>query len=122
MRAVCAWCGTTIAEGEPGEPRVSHGICPRCAQQWFPGGKKYAVVPADRSFLFSEIVSAFQTVRGIQVVLDRRKGERRRRGGFARDDRRRPSQDRRKRPSLIVGALPAIAGLPLSMGARGWTF
>jgi hypothetical protein len=113
MRAVCAWCGTTIEEGDPGDARVSHGICPRCAQQWFPGGKRYAIVPADRPFLFSEIVSAFQTVRGIEVILDRRRGDRRRKGEMVRDDRRRSSQDRRRQPCLIVGALPTVAGLRL---------
>lgn len=27
--AICAWCGTTIREGDPNLP-VTHGICPPC--------------------------------------------------------------------------------------------
>lgn len=116
MRAVCAWCGTTIAEGEPGDTLVSHGICPQCARRFFPTGFRYAVVPPDRSFLFPEIQSAFEAVRGIRVILDRRRGERRRRPARVRDDRRAPRRDRRQTSSPIVGALPAVAGLCLLSG------
>ncbi len=111
MLAVCAWCGTTIAEGGPEGTSVSHGICPRCAREWFPGNTRYAVVPPDRSFLFAEIESAFQVVRGIQVILDRRRGERRQRNDPVRYNRRFPSRDRRRQPPLVVGALPAVRGL-----------
>jgi hypothetical protein len=116
MRAVCAWCGTLIEEGEPGDTRVSHGICPRCAGRFFPGSLRYAVVPRDRSFLFPEIESAFQAVGGIRIILDRRRGDRRRRRDIVREERRRPSQDRRQLPCPVVGAVPAVAGLSVSVG------
>jgi hypothetical protein len=111
MRAVCAWCKTTMAEGEPGDPRVSHGICPECARKWFGRGPQYVVVPADRSFLFPEIQAAFQDVRGIQVILDRRRGERRLRRDHVLGDRRGSYPDRRRQPCLVAGAIPAVAGL-----------
>lgn len=116
MRTVCAWCGTTITEGEGEEAQVSHGICPRCAQRFFTVGTRYAVVPPERSFLYPRIQSAFRAVRGIQVILDRRRGDRRRQGDRVRHDRRRPSRERRQVPCLIVGAVPAVAGLALSAG------
>jgi hypothetical protein len=120
MRAVCAWCGATLANGDPSDPAVSHGICPACARRWFSAGSPYAVVPPDRSFLLPEIRTAFQAVRGLQIILDRRLSERRRREDRVRDDRRRPSRDRRKLPSPVVGALPAVAGLWLQGGRRLW--
>lgn len=116
MRAECAWCGAIIAEGEPGDTQVSHGICPRCAKYWFPARLRYAVVPSERSFLFPKVRIAFQAIRGIQVILDRRRGDRRHRGDLVRRDRRRPSRERRQVPCLIVGAVPAVAGLSLSAG------
>ncbi len=120
MQAVCAWCGTTIVEGDPGGTSVSHGICPRCAREWFPGDTRYAVVPPDRSFLFPEIHSAFQVVRGIRVIVDRRRGDRRQRNDRVRCDRRLPSRDRRRQPSLVVGALPTVRGmwLPVPRASR----
>lgn len=116
MRAVCAWCGTIIAKGDPGDTQVSHGICSQCAPRFFPAGFRYAVVPPDRSFLLPEIEGAFRTVRGIRIILDRRRGERRRRPSWVRDDRRVPLGDRRQSPSPIVGALPTVAGLSLLLG------
>lgn len=116
MRTVCAWCGTTITEGEGENAQVSHGICPRCAQRFFTVGTRFAVVPPERSFLFQKIQTDFKAVRGIQVILDRRRGDRRGRGDRVRHDRRRLSRERRQVPSLIVGAVPAVAGLALSAG------
>lgn len=116
MRTVCAWCGTILAEGEPGDHGVSHGICPRCAGEWRLRDSRYAVIPADRSFLYSEIQNAFQGIRGIQVILDRRQGDRRCQRDSVREDRRGPSQDRRQQTYIVVGALPAVAGLQLPAG------
>ena len=120
MRAVCAWCGATLANGDPTDPVVSHGICPSCARQWLHAGSHYAVVPPERSFLLPEIQTAFQEIRSVQVILDRRRAERRRRAYRVRDDRRTPSRDRRKHSSPVVGALPAVAGLWLQGGRRVW--
>lgn len=98
--------------------RVTHGICPRRARRFLEGDLRYAVLPHDRSFLFPEIESAFQAVGGIRVILDRRRGDRRHRRDIVRDERRRPSRDRRKMPCPVVGAVPAVAGLSLSAGRR----
>jgi len=122
MRVVCAWCDKTVMEGEPGDTLVSHGICSECSGRFFPTGLRYAVVPPDRSFLLAEIESAFQAIRGIRVILDRRRSERRRGPTRMRDDRRAPRRDRRQSSSPIVGALPVVAGLsvpgsrPLALG------
>ena len=120
MRAVCAWCGKTLVNGDPADPTVSHGICPSCARRWLHAGLQYAVVPPERSFLLPEIQTAFEEVRGVQVILDRRRGERRRRAYRVREDRRRPSRDRRIHPSPVVGALPTVAGLWLEGIRRIW--
>lgn len=111
MRAVCAWCGTTISEGVPGDIRVSHGICPQCSRRYFATSLRYAVVPRDRPFLLAEIETAFQKVGGIRVILDRRRGDRRRRCRRVRDERRTSRRDRRQSPCPIVGAVPAVGGL-----------
>jgi hypothetical protein len=120
MRAVCAWCGKTLVNGDPADPMVSHGICPSCARRWLHAGVQYAVVPPERSFLLSEIQTAFEEVRDVQVILDRRRGERRLRAYRVRDDRRRPSRDRRIHPCPVVGALPTVAGLWLEGVRRIW--
>jgi hypothetical protein len=116
MRTVCAWCGTTVTEGEAGDTTVSHGICPQCSRRYFSAGYRYAVLPRQRSFLFPEIESALRAVRGIRVILDRRWSERRRRRAGVRDERRAPRGDRRHAPGLIVGAVPAVGGLFLVYG------
>ncbi len=116
MRAVCAWCGTIISEGGPGDTQVSHGICPQCSRRYFALGVRYAVVPRDRPFLLAEIEGAFRAVRGIRVILDRRRGERRRRCTRVRDEQRDPRRDRRQWACLIVGAVPAVGGLWVSAG------
>jgi hypothetical protein len=33
MKILCAWCGDLI-RGEPTDPEVSHGICPRCKTEF----------------------------------------------------------------------------------------
>ena len=120
MRAICAWCGKTVTEGDAGEGPVSHGICPQCARRFFASGWRYAVVPRERSFLLAEIGRAFRAVGSIRVILDRRQSDRRWRRLGVRDDRRGPRRDRREASHLIVGALPLVAGLYL-LGGRPLT-
>jgi hypothetical protein len=35
MKRVCAWCKTTLTEGDPDNPRamVTHTICPSCLKK-----------------------------------------------------------------------------------------
>lgn len=117
MRVVCAWCGTVLSPGKPGDTQVSHGICGECVRRYFPTGFRYAVVPRDRSFMLAEIERAFRLVSGIRVILDRRRSERRRRHTQVRSDRRALRRDRRQTPCPVVGAVPVVAGLWLP-GAR----
>ena len=111
-----------MTEGESGDTLVSHGICSGCSRRFFPSGVHYAVVPHDREFLFAEIEKAFQAIRGIRVILDRRRAQRRCRRTEVRDEWRAARSDRRQSPSPIVGALPAVGGLwvsadrPLALG------
>jgi len=105
-----------MTEGEPGDTRVSHGICLECSRRFFPSGPRLAVVPRDRAFLVAEIESAFQSIGGFRVILDRRWSERRCRRTKVRDERRCHRKDRRQLPSPIVGAMPAVGGLWIAGG------
>ena len=118
MRAVCAWCGATRAEGEPGDRAVSHGICPACSRIWSAGLTRCVVLPSQRAFLLPEIQRAFRDIRDVRVVVDRRQGERRRQATRVHVDRRERSRDRRQLPGLIVGAIPCVGGfwLPTPSG------
>ena len=110
MRAVCAWCGTTLAEGEPGDRAVSHGICPACSRIWSAGLTRCVVLPSHRAFLLPEIQRAFRDIRDVRVMVDRRQGERRRQAQRVPVDRRERSRDRRQLPGLIAGAIPCVGG------------
>lgn len=110
MRAVCAWCGTTLAEGDPGDRGVSHGICPACSRAWSAGPMRCVVLPSHRSFLLPDIRRAFREIRDLRVIVDRRLGERRRERQQVSSERRGRSRDRRQLPSLIVGAIPCVGG------------
>jgi hypothetical protein len=36
MKVVCSWCSRLLADKEPhDDPRTTHSICPKCAQQFF---------------------------------------------------------------------------------------
>jgi hypothetical protein len=74
MRAVCAWCGTTLVEGDPGDRGVSHGICPACSRAWSAGLARCVVLPSHRSFLLPDIQQAFREIRDLRVIVDRRRG------------------------------------------------
>jgi hypothetical protein len=110
MRAVCAWCGTTLEEGDPGDGGVSHGICPACSRAWSAGLAGCVVLPSQRSFLLPGIQQAFREIRDLRVIVDRRLGERRRERQPVSRERRASSRDRRQRPGLIVGAIPCVGG------------
>jgi hypothetical protein len=110
MRAVCAWCGTVLAEGDPEDRRVSHGICPACSRAWSAGLARCVVLPPHRSFLLPDIQQAFREIRDLRVIVDRRLGERRRERQPVPRERRGGSRDRRQFPGLIVGAIPCVGG------------
>ena len=77
MTLICAWCRREGKYGDLGEkepledPSPTHGICARHEAQLLPALPRFA------------------GVRGVQVILERRAGDRRREANAKADDRRR---------------------------------
>jgi hypothetical protein len=117
MKTVCAWCGTLLAEGDPGDPGTSHGICSVCSRIWSAGFPRCVVLPSNRSFLLPDVQRAFGEIRDLRVIVDRRRGERRRQRLQVSIERRDRRRDRRQSPGLIVGAIPRVGGFCLPMPA-----
>ena len=103
MRVICAWCQQ---EGRSGLLRVrepvsddseTHGICERHQQAMFeafpstsfPATRWLFIVPRDEAARYEHLVQLLRDVPGTAVILDRRRGERRR-GAES------PSRDRRQ--------------------------
>jgi hypothetical protein len=109
MRAVCAWCRREGREGYLGNreplsnPGETHGICARhqeavlstLAAPSFPQATLLVVVDANQRDLYDYLVTALRPVPGVQVLMDRRRGERRRGSGATGRERR--VGDRRRR-------------------------
>jgi len=103
MRVTCAWCQR---EGEPaslGErapldnPAETHGICrrhtlrllDRLPSRSFPGVRLLFVVSQHEASLYEHLQRELDGVDGVQVMLERRQGERRvEHQDVARDQRR----------------------------------
>ena len=103
MRVICAWCQQ---EGRAGLLRVrepvdddseTHGICERHQQAMFeafpstsfPSTRWLFIVPPGEVRRYEHLVQLLRDVPGATVILDRRRGERRR-------EAERPPQDRRR--------------------------
>jgi len=115
MKLICAWCR---AEGRPGllgekppldDPAETHGICPRHRAELieslpsasFPGVDLLIVVRPLEGSLFQYLDRRWSSVRGVQVIVDRRRAERRRgREPVSTERRRRP--DARIRPPTFT--------------------
>lgn len=113
MRVRCAWCRD---EGKPGvigekppldDPTETHGICRRHQRELleflpsrsFPGVDLLIVVDPQHEALFHYLERRWAGVRGVQVILDRRGGARRRVPQPSRDSERRRGPNRRTRES-----------------------
>lgn len=113
MRVMCAWCQK---EGRSGLLRVrepladtseTHGICERHQQAVFeglpsasfPSTRWLFIVAAKDKKQYEHMLSLLQDIPGATVIIDRRKGERRRGGGVATKDRRRLER-RVRRPQM----------------------
>jgi len=109
MRVICAWCQQ---EGRSGLLRVrepvsddseTHGICERHQQAMFeafpstsfPATRWLFIVPRDEVARYEHLVQLLRDVPGTAVILDRRRGERRR--GVESPSRDRRQIDRRVR-------------------------
>lgn len=113
MRAICSWCrqqgqAGLIAEKPPlQDPTETHSICEDHLEELlasfpsrsFPGVEVLLVVPPKDTALFEHLRQRFAGVRGVKVIMDRRRGERRREERPV--DRERRVLDRRvRRPEV----------------------
>ena len=93
MRIVCAWCERDgvpafMGEREPlDDPSTTHGICPRhltlmlgtLPSGSFPGVELLVIVRASDRALLEHLLRATSGVPDIRAIIERRRGERRRR-------------------------------------------
>ena len=124
MRVICAWCQQ---EGRPGllrvrepldDPTETHGICDRHQQQVFeglpstsfPSTRWLFIVPAADQASYDHLARLMRNIAGTTVIVDRRKGERRRAPAPTKPDRRRLDRRvRRPQPSSLGYALIRFA-------------
>jgi hypothetical protein len=127
MRVICAWCQK---EGRPGLLRVrepvnddseTHGICERHQQAIFetfpstafPSTRWLFIVPPGEAGRYHHLVQLLRDVTGATVILDRRRGERRRGLAAPPSDRRRLERRvRRPETSSLGYALVRFALTP----------
>jgi hypothetical protein len=113
MKVVCAWCEKRGQAGYLGErapldnPGITHGLCLRHAGQLleslpsrsFPDARVLIVVPENGTTLYEHLQRRFAGVRYVQVIRERRAGDRRREPCFVTDDLR--HQTRRIREGRV---------------------
>jgi len=116
MKVVCAWCErdgvpSFMGERDPlDDPSISHGICPRhltlvlgtLPSGSFPGVELLVIVRASDRALFEHLLWATSGVPDIRAIIERRRGERRRRMEGSVSERR----ERERR--LILGQVSAL--------------
>jgi hypothetical protein len=109
VKAYCAWCRQEGRDGDLGEReplddlRETHGICDRHQQELlatlpsnsFPGLELLVIIALKEAALYDYLRSRLIGVKGVQVMVERRRNDRRRQGRAVSDDRRK--QDRRVR-------------------------
>ena len=117
VKVKCPWCEregrpADLGEREPlDDPAVTHGICRRHALEFlrtlpsrsFPGVQLLLVVNPKESTLFEFLQRRFAGVRGVKVIVDRRRGERRRAQQRAPDERRRAERRVRQGEAYALG-------------------
>lgn len=109
MKAYCAWCRQEGRNGDLGEreplddPRETHGICDRHQQELlatlpstsFPGLELLVIIAGRESALYDYLRSRLSGVKGVHVMFERRRSDRRRQVRAVSNDRR--QRDRRVR-------------------------
>jgi hypothetical protein len=109
VKAYCAWCRQEGRSGDLGErephsdPRETHGVCDRHQQELlatlpsmsFPGIQFLLVVAVKEPALYEYLRPRLASVTGVKVMVERRRGDRRREGSDVPGDRRK--RDRRVR-------------------------
>jgi hypothetical protein len=100
----CPRCGQSTLPGSPATPLEPHRILSQIAEEsgarsperFDVTGRYLVIVNRDHHDLYSYLKTAFSGERGVQVIQERRSGQRRGKSGKAQTERRRG--DRRKRP------------------------
>ncbi len=101
MRRVCSWCQKDLGEKEPFEdPAITSTVCRGCLGELVtPEMRSLLVVRRDAASLYSEFRELLKDRPEVQVILDRRYGERRRSRRPVTKERR--SGDRRREGMVI---------------------
>ena len=117
MRAVCAWCQRDGRPGFLGERAPfdstdeTHGICPRHAAQVlaqlpspsYPDIRMLLVVARDQTRLYDYLAKNFGSLKDVNVIVERRRGDRRARTLDIGLERRRADRRIRRGEDLAFG-------------------
>lgn len=117
MRVICAWCQREgrsgfLREREPlDDPAETHGICLRHQQQMaatlpsqsFPDARLLVVVPPDDVRLYEYLNATVGTLKGVRVILDRRRADRRHATATPPRERRRGDRRLPEREIRVLG-------------------
>ena len=138
MQVVCAWCqkegrSRLLRVGEPlDDTSETHGICDRHQQgllemfpsNSFPSTRWLFIVPANDVAGYTHLVALVRDILGVAVIMDRRRGDRRRGGERPVPDRRRGGERRVRRPErnglgyMLVRFAPRGFDTPGSSSSR----
>lgn len=116
MRAICAWCRAEGAPADLGEreplddPVETHGLCERHLAEFLAaaparpsaGLRLLIVVKGGDRSLYEHLTWAMAEVTGVQVLMERRRGQRR---GAARPVSRDRRQADRREPRSVVQSI-----------------
>jgi hypothetical protein len=81
MVTICAWCQRYMGTKEPlPDPSLTHGICKTCAMRQQLGGSPTLVISRQRAEALPFLTGLLRGLPEIRVVVDRRRGDRRRPG------------------------------------------
>jgi hypothetical protein len=109
MVTICAWCQRYLGTKEPlADSSLTHGICKTCALRQQLGGSATLVVSRERAAALPFLTGLLTGTPEIRIVLDRRRGERRRsslaehvREEPLAENERRMASERRRRLGLV---------------------
>jgi len=113
VRAICAWCQAEGAPADLGEreplddPSETHGLCERHLtaildsqrSQSFPGIQLLIVIKGGDWSLYEYLSRTMADVSEVEIIMERRSSERRRRSPGVREERRRA--ERRRHRGLV---------------------
>jgi hypothetical protein len=131
LRAFCAWCQREgrpafLGEREPlDDESETHGVCRRHLQsilaalpsQSFPDITYLFVIRPGEAALYDHLERAFVGVRGVKIIMDRRRGERRAAHHRAQHDRRRTDRRQPRGTSHALGYTTVRFAQPATSGA-----